>query len=96
MARTKPNILLSEFDGNETIYVYAANAFYCVTYDGKPFTYKYERLHPKKAKYLKTTYTNKGFADNLAEYLNIRFNTDKFAVKVYQKDGEDCQYEFYF
>ena len=84
MSRPKPAILLQDIDEDYRAYeVCAADHIYAVCYQGKPFTL---RMHPNievpviGPKYIKSSFTNSGHAFNLAEKLNIRFNTEDFAV----------------
>ncbi|SAK46504.1 hypothetical protein AWB76_00926 [Caballeronia temeraria] len=59
-----------------------AEAIYAVFYDGRPVNLRercsaYDYPGPK---YKKVSFPNPGHAFNLAEKLNARFQTDKFAV----------------
>jgi len=86
MSRHKPTILLQDIDEDYRAYeVCAADHIYAVCYQGKPFTL---RMHPNievplvGPKYVKSSFTNSGHAFNLAEKLNIRFNTEEFNVML--------------
>jgi hypothetical protein len=86
MSRPKPAILLQDIDEDYRAYeVCAADHVYSVCYQGRPFTL---RMHPNievpviGPKYIKSSFTNSGHAFNLAEKLNIRFNTEEFAVMM--------------
>jgi len=82
MARPKPTVLLSHTnDAGQTLDILAAEATWIITYDGRPINLRefFFDLGTRQ-KYLRTSYSNPGHARRLADKLNQRFNTDKFAV----------------
>jgi hypothetical protein len=86
MSKPKPTILLQDIDEDYRAYeVCEADSIYAVCYQGKPFML---RMHPNievpviGPKYIKSSFTNSGHAFNLAEKLNIRFNTEDFGVML--------------
>jgi hypothetical protein len=85
MARPNPNILLQDVDDTDQAYeVCAADSIYAVCYQGRPIQVRKRNLqfsYPGK-KYIKTTFPNPGHAFNLAERLNLRFDTDLFTVAI--------------
>jgi len=85
MARPNPNILLQDVDPDDMAYeVCEADCIYAVCYFGRPIQIRKRNLqfdYPG-AKYVKTSFPNPGHAFNLAERLNLRFNTDRFTVAI--------------
>jgi hypothetical protein len=88
MSRPKPTILLQDIDTDYKAYeVCEADHIYAVCYLGRPFML---RMHPNievpliGPKYIKCSFTNSGHAFNLAEKLNIRFDTEDFSVVIMQ------------
>jgi len=84
MSRPKPTVIL-EHVNNKTYrceQVLAAEAIWAVFYQNKPFNLKSSNAltNYPGPKYKKTSFSNPGHAFNLAEKLNIMFNSDEFAV----------------
>jgi len=86
MSRHKPTILLQDIEEDYKAYeVCEADHIYAVCYKGRPFML---RMHPNievpliGPKYIKSSFTNSGHAFNLADKLNIRFNTEDFNVLI--------------
>jgi len=84
MSRPKPTVLLEYI--NKSTYkseqVLQGDVVYAVFYDGMPINLKTKNIlvNYPGPKYKKTSFTNPGFAVNLAKRLNQQFNTDKFTV----------------
>lgn len=88
MSRPKPTILLQDIEEDYKAYeVCEADHIYAVCYLGRPFML---RMHPNievpliGPKYIKSSFTNSGHAFNLADKLNIRFDTEDFSVVIMQ------------
>ncbi len=84
MSRPKPTVIL-EHVNNKTYrceQVLAADAIWAVFYQNKPFNLKSSNAltNYPGPKYKKTSFSNPGHAFNLAEKLNVMFNSDEFAV----------------
>ena len=84
MSRPKPTVIL-EHVNNKTYrceQVLAADAIWAVFYQSKPFNLKSSNAltNYPGPKYKKTSFSNPGHAFNLAEKLNVMFNSDEFAV----------------
>lgn len=83
MARPKPDILLEVVDKNyNTEQILDADAIYAVYYDNKPINLRTMNtlVNYPGPKYKKVSFSNSGHAFNLADRLNKKFNTNKFAV----------------
>lgn len=84
MARNKPTILIEQSDktGDFVDQVIYTEALYIVLYKGKPFNLKHTSVLSDAIRpiYKKTSYTQKGHAENLARKLNKKFNCDDFTV----------------
>jgi len=83
MARPQPKVILADTDvGGDTLEVIAALEPFVICYAGKPVALRrwvhdvgFRMLYPR------TSFSGPGHADNLAEKLNQRFQTDKFSAK---------------
>ncbi|MEX3840286.1 hypothetical protein [Paraburkholderia sp. BR10882] len=91
MSRNAPKVLHEHNDkqNNRLMQVVEQNDTYVVLYEGKPFSEKLLKTEPvgnvvqlkKQAPhYVNTTFTSAGPAHNLADRLNARYRTDKFAA----------------
>ena len=84
MARPKPTIILEHTDQKtfRSEEVLKATAIYAVFYDGSPISIRSfnSLVNYPGPKYKKVSFPNAGHAFNLAEKLNSRFKTKKFAV----------------
>lgn len=88
MSRPKPTILLEDIDDNMRAYqVCVADAIYAVCYKGAPIKVKTQaniEIDYPGPKYVKTSFPTSGHAFNLAERLNLRFDTTDFSVVIMQ------------
>ena len=88
MSRPKPTILLEDIDDNMRAYqVCVADAIYAVCYKGAPIKVKTHaniEIDYPGPKYVKTSFPTSGHAFNLAERLNLRFDTTDFSVVIMQ------------
>ena len=84
MSRPKPNVILDWTDPKtfKSEQVLEADAIYAVFYDGKPINIRSlsSLLNYPPPKYRKTSFSNSGYAFNLAVKLNALFKTTKFEV----------------
>jgi len=84
MSRPKPEIILERTDSKTYIseQVLKAEAIYAVFYDEKPINLRTQNsiVDYPGPKYRKVSFSNPGYALNLAGKLNKKFNTDKFVV----------------
>jgi hypothetical protein len=84
MSRPKPRVLLEHVDDNMRAYqVCEADAIYAVCYKGRPVKIKTQaniEVDYPGPKYAKTSFPTPGHAFNLAERLNLRFDTTDFTV----------------
>ena len=85
MSRPKPEILLEQEVGDGTTWqILKAEAYYAITYDGKPIGIR--KLVPSMTAntnlYKKLTYTNLGNAQAQVVRLNHRFKTTLFEVMM--------------
>jgi len=84
MARPKPTIILEHTDQKtfRSEEVLKAEAIYAVFYDGSPISIRSfnSLVNYPRPKYKKVSFPTAGHAFNLAEKLNSRFKTKKFAV----------------
>lgn len=88
MSRPKPTVLLEHTDNDtgKCEQVLEANGIYVLCYNGKPVSIKRLNIffdYPGP-KYQKTMFPNPAHAQNLADRLNKRYDTDKFTVKEFQ------------
>lgn len=93
MARPKPTVLLEHTDRDYRIeQVIVADAVYAVFYKDIPINLKSFNglVDNVGAKYKKTAFSNQGYAFNLAERLNKKFNTSDFKV-VKLTHGQEIQ-----
>ena len=96
MSRPKPTVILEHIN-NKTYrceQVLAAESIWAVFYQGKPFNLKSSNAltNYPGPKYKKTSFSNPGHAFNLAEKLNLMFNSDEFTVYKLS-DGEQVEDE---
>jgi hypothetical protein len=87
MSRPSANIILQAIDDNEIAYeVCEADALFAVCYLGRPIQVRKRNLEVPYPgpKYIKTCFPNSGHAFNLAEKLNLKFNSDRFSVAIVQ------------
>ena len=90
MSRPKPTVLLSSnIPGGKVEQILAAEAIFAVFYDGQPINIKNVMgyLDIKGSKYKKSAFSNPGHAFNLAQRLNLSYNTNRFTVNRLN-DGE--------
>jgi len=84
MSRPKPRVLLEHVDNNMRAYqVCEADAIYAVCYKGRPIKIKTQaniEIEYPGPKYAKTSFPTPGHAFNLAERLNLKFDTSDFTV----------------
>jgi len=84
MSRPKPRVLLEHVDDNMRSYqVCEADAIYAVCYKGRPIKIKTQaniEIEYPGPKYAKTSFPTPGHAFNLAERLNLKFDTSDFTV----------------
>jgi len=84
MSRPQPNVLLESIDDDMRAYqVCEADAVYAVCYKGRPIkirTYQNIEVAYPGPKYSKTSFPTSGHAFNLAERLNLKFDTTDFTV----------------
>ena len=84
MSRPKPRVLLEHVDDNMRSYqVCEADAIYAVCYKGAPIKIKTQiniEIDYPGPKYSKTSFPTPGHAFNLAERLNLKFDTTDFTV----------------
>ena len=84
MSRPKPRVLLEHVDNNMRSYqVCEADAIYAVCYKGRPIKIKTQaniEIEYPGPKYAKTSFPTPGHAFNLAERLNLKFDTSDFTV----------------
>jgi hypothetical protein len=89
MSRPSPKVLLEHFikRTQRTHQIVAAEAYYVVLYNEKPFNYKdiLSMLNNPSPKYHRNAFPTHAGARNLASRLNKMFFTDKFAA--YQVTG---------
>lgn len=84
VSRPKPTVLLESLtDDMRSYQVCEADAVYAVCYKGRPIKIKTQaniEIDYPGPKYVKTAFPTSGHAFNLAERLNLKFNTDEFTV----------------
>lgn len=83
MPRPKPKVLLEWTDPKTYIteQIIRTYAIYAVCYDGRPINLKkVNSLEDVNATYKTVSFQNAGHAFNLAEKLNKKYRTNKFAV----------------
>ena len=84
MSRPKPTVLLeiTNKKNYKIDQVLEADAIWAVFYQDKPINLKTGSVvaHQLGPKYKKVSFSNSGHAFNLAEKLNILFNTNEFSV----------------
>lgn len=94
MARPKPQIILDYTDPKtfKSEQILEADAIYAVYYDAAPINLRTlnNLVSYPGPKYKKVSFSNKGHAFNLAERLNILFNTSKFSVYEL-RDGREIK-----
>lgn len=84
MARPKPTIILEIVDpvSYKAEQILEAGAIYAVYFQGKPINLRTlnRAVSYPGPKYKKVSFSNPGHALNLADRLNIKFQTDEFSV----------------
>ena len=84
MSRPKPKVLLqySNKKNYKSEEILEATAIWAVFYQGKPINLKSSSLisNYPGPKYKKVSFSNPGHAHNLAQKLNVMFNTKEFEV----------------
>lgn len=80
MARPTPIVIDSYPDGYFEVQVLSAAAIYAVFYRGKPINICRSHTALDRKKYPKVSFSNIGYAYNLADKLNKIFKTDQFNV----------------
>ena len=97
MSRPKPTILLEYVDKAtyKSEQVLKSEAIWAVFHQGKPFNLKSSNAltNYPGPKYKKTSFSNPGHAFNLAEKLNLMFNSDEFTV-YRLSDGDQVEDEW--
>lgn len=92
MSKKKPEILLEkvEQDTYKTTQILAGEYLYSVFYKGKPINMRTlnKLVSYPPPRYKKTSYTNKGYAQSLANKLNDMFETDEFIVRKLIPDDD--------
>ena len=87
MSRPKPTVIFEDldFETNKGYWVCEADAIYAVCYKKRPIMVKFQNDINTKypgPKYVKTSFPSAAHAFNLAEKLNLRFNTTDFSVSI--------------